>query len=544
MKKYFLKHKGICILYLIFMLLNASVAVIMAQLLSEITDFALHGGEELGSLLLKIAAFCAYILFIYVAYDYIKAVYVCAIMTDLEQDAYESIIRQEIYHFHLIEPSEYSSFFLNDLKLIEENYLKQIPNLLSGTIQMIVNGVYVGLLNGWILLLFVISSLIMLWIPKLTSPRIQKKMDLFSGMARHFTSFLKETFSGFDTIASNHARLSYIRKTRSEFLLYQKSKQESELAMELSNSASSIFGLTFQMLLILSMGFFIWRGMLSADYMFSIVSISGTFLGNVSTAIHAYTSIQSSRPIRKKWKEIRAFSSIIEEREYPQDRLVLDHVTYAINERKIIDDLTYTFEKGKRYLIIGESGSGKTTLFHLLSGRLRPQSGTITQDENGIMDRSFITTISQTPVSFKDTVLGNITLNRTDKESGVSELLEKVCLDQKLLSQIVGEDHSTLSGGELQRISIARSLLDPRSFLLCDESTANLDPQTSRLIEEVVTGLHGVGILWITHHITPHTIKLFDVILQLDHGTLRDVTGQYKQPEEREGQTNQKTRTE
>lgn len=85
---------------------------------------------------------------------------------------------------------------------------------------------------------------------------------------------------------------------------------------------------------------------------------------------------------------------------------------------------------------------------------------------------------------------------------------------------------------------------DPRSFLLCDESTANLDPQTSRLIEEVVTGLHGVGILWITHHITPHTIKLFDVILQLDHGTLRDVTGQYKQPEEREGQTNQKTRTE
>lgn len=528
MKKYFLKHKGICLLYLIFMLLNASVAIIMAQLLSEITEFALHGGEQLGSLLLKIVAFCVYILFIYIVYDYVKAAYVRTIMTDLEQDSYESIMRQEIYHFHLIEPSEYSSFFLNDLKLIEENYLKQVPNLFSGMIQMLVNAVYIGLLNGWILLLFVVSSLIMLWIPKLTSPRIREKMDLFSGISRHFTSFLKETFSGFDTIAFNHARLPYIRKTRSEFSIYQKSKQESELAMELSNSISSIFGLSFQMLLILSMGFFIWRGMLSADYMFSIVSISGTFLGNVSTTIQAYTSIQSSRPIRKKWKEIRAFPSIIEEQEYPQDRLVLDHVTYEINGRKILNDLSYIFEKGKRYLIIGESGSGKTTLFRLLSGRLKPQSGTITQDENGIMDRSFITTISQTPVSFKDTVIGNITLNRTDKDPGVSELIEKVCLDQKILSQIVGEDHSTISGGELQRISIARSLLDPRSFLLCDESTANLDPQTSRLIEEVVAGLQNVGILWITHHITPHTIELFDVILKLDHGTLHDVTDQYK----------------
>ncbi len=103
------------------MILNASIAVIMAELLSEITDFALHGGNEISILLWKIFAFFAYITFIYVCYSNIKARYVQIIMTDLEQASYDSIMRQEIYRFHSKSPSEYSSFFLNDLKMVEEN---------------------------------------------------------------------------------------------------------------------------------------------------------------------------------------------------------------------------------------------------------------------------------------------------------------------------------------------------------------------------------------------------------------------------------------
>ncbi|WP_304748251.1 ATP-binding cassette domain-containing protein [Dubosiella newyorkensis] len=533
MKKFFIKHKGICALYLCFMILNASIAVIMAELLSEITDFALHGGNEISILLWKIFAFFAYITFIYVCYSNIKARYVQIIMTDLEQASYDSIMRQEIYRFHSKSPSEYSSFFLNDLKMVEENYLKQVPNLLSGLLQMIVISIYVCKLNGWILLLFILSSLIMLWIPKLTGPLIQNKSNRFSKTAQQFTSFLKETFSGFDTIASNHARFPYIAKTSSEFVGYQKEKRNYELAIELSNDASQIFSLTFQLLLIVCMGFLISQHMLSADYLFSIVSISGTFLGNVFTVTQAYTSIQSSKPMRNKLQEIQTFPVIGSEQEFPQNALVLDEVSYAIKERKIIDQLSYTFEKGKRYLIIGESGSGKSTLFHLLSGRLKPDQGTITQDQSGNTDRSFITTIPQTPVSFKDTVFNNITLYRKEKENAVNTVLPAVHLSPELLLKDVEEDHTTISGGELQRISIARALLDPRSFLLCDESTANLDPETSKIIEHAVTNLQDVGILWITHHVTAHTIQSFDVILKLEHGTLHDVSDKYKKETEK-----------
>ena len=98
--------------------------------------------------------------------------------------------------------------------------------------------------------------------------------------------------------------------------------------------------------------------------------------------------------MRNKLQEIQTFPVIGSEQEFPQNALVLDEVSYAIKERKIIDQLSYTFEKGKRYLIIGESGSGKSTLFHLLSGRLKPDQGTITQDQSGNTDRSFITTLS------------------------------------------------------------------------------------------------------------------------------------------------------
>lgn len=529
MKTFFLRHKGICGLYLVFMMLNATIAVVMAELLSEITAFALHGGDDFPILIGKIVAFCLYITFIYVTYDFIKMKYRSSIMIDLEQDAYRSIMKQEMYPFHRKNPSEYSSFFLNDLKIVEENYLKQVPDLLSGAIQMIVNAIYVFQLNGWILVMFVVSSLIMLWIPKLASPAIQKKTEQFSQAANRFTTFLKETFSGFDTIATNHARNAYIQHTKRSFHTYQTSKQKMELAVDLSNTASNVFSLTFQLVLIIGTGFLIVKGELSADYLFSIVSISGTFLGNVFTVTQAMTSIQSSKPMRKKWQQIRALPSFQSEDAPVVDTLWLDDVTYEIQNRRIINRMDFCFERGKHYLIIGESGSGKSTLFHLLSGKLKPQKGRIVTGNSDEYDSSCVTTISQTPVSFEDTVQHNMTLYRTGLDEEVASILPQVHLDEEMLEKIVGEDHATISGGELQRISIARSLIDPRSFLLCDESTANLDPQTCGIIEDTLANLKETGVLFITHHVTDHTIESFDVILKLEQGRLHDVTQQYKE---------------
>ena len=109
---------------------------------------------------------------------------------------------------------------------------------------------------------------------------------------------------------------------------------------------------------------------------------------------------------------------------------------------------------------------------------------------------------------------------RTITDSRLNSLLKSVHLPISCLEQKIDEDSGSVSGGEMQRISIARALVDSRSFLLCDEITANLDPQSAEIVEQAVTSLKSTGILYIAHHYSDKTLKNFDVVLELKNGKL------------------------
>jgi len=181
---------------------------------------------------------------------------------------------------------------------------------------------------------------------------------------------------------------------------------------------------------------------------------------------------------------------------------------------------------------VGPSGSGKTTLFRLLTRIYRPDAGTISVDGQALDDiaiASFwhrLAYVSQDILIFRGTVRENMTFGRPAEFSD-AQLRQAARMAAALpfiealdrgFDTVIGDGGITLSGGEKQRIALARAFLHDAKLILLDEATSQLDAITERQVQESVTQLRARGctILVIAHRLS--TVQDADRILVLDHG--------------------------
>lgn len=176
---------------------------------------------------------------------------------------------------------------------------------------------------------------------------------------------------------------------------------------------------------------------------------------------------------------------------------------------KAVDDVNFTIEKGEFCVVLGPSGAGKTTILNLLGGMDKATSGTITVGGKQItgLRSPQLTDYRRTDVGFVFQFY-NLMPNLTALEN--VELARQVCKDaldprtvmeQVGLSQRMNNFPAQLSGGEQQRVSIARAIVNRPPLLVCDEPTGNLDPQTSRGIMDLLERINRTGttVLVATH---------------------------------------------
>lgn len=184
--------------------------------------------------------------------------------------------------------------------------------------------------------------------------------------------------------------------------------------------------------------------------------------------------------------------------------LSLQNISFSYGRTPVLKDISYEFEKGKMYCIIGKSGAGKTTLLSLLSGLAAPNSGEIIYDGKSIakIDKytfrsKFIGVVFQSfNLITKYTALENVVLSMDvsgakikNKKQKALELLESVGLDEDEANRRVLK----LSGGQQQRVAIARALSYDPDIILADEPTGNLDRDTQKEIMDIFRDLTDQG---------------------------------------------------
>lgn len=191
----------------------------------------------------------------------------------------------------------------------------------------------------------------------------------------------------------------------------------------------------------------------------------------------------------------------------------VEHLSYEINDVKIIKDFSYTFEKGKKYMLTGPSGCGKSTFLSLLE-KLQEGTygGSVRINDISLNDVSSASLYEKIGVAFQEPYLfgfslkENIIMGRNVSDSDYAAVMKKLNLDY-LLDRFANNELNTemvsrLSGGEKQRIALARAMVGKPQVYMLDEITSSLDEQNAREIEEILLA-EDATILYVCHKIIP-----------------------------------------
>jgi ATP-binding cassette, subfamily B, bacterial PglK len=211
-------------------------------------------------------------------------------------------------------------------------------------------------------------------------------------------------------------------------------------------------------------------------------------------------------------------------------KIQLKNVSFAYDEKLIIENINLTVNKGEKIAFIGESGSGKSTLIDLIIGLYQPNQGEMKIDdvlvnESNLQNwRSQIGYISQQIYLFDGTIEENVCFGRKLDRSLLEKVLKQANIFDFLQTKqgvdaLVGEGGIQLSGGQKQRIAIARALYGEPEILVLDEATSALDNETeSKIMDEIYQISQDKTLFIIAHRLS--TIKDCDKIYQLENGTL------------------------
>lgn len=188
------------------------------------------------------------------------------------------------------------------------------------------------------------------------------------------------------------------------------------------------------------------------------------------------------------------------------------------------------FDLGKKYAIVGTSGSGKTTLLNLLLASHTNYDGNIYFDDTELKEISTASLyetesiIQQNVFIFNATIRDNITMFGSFPEDEIEKAIAlsglSAVVQAKGTEYLCGENGNGLSGGEKQRISIARSLLKKSQVLLVDEATAALDVETAKQVFDAILGLDEVTSIVVTHALDESLLSRYDEILAMKNGRI------------------------
>lgn len=239
-------------------------------------------------------------------------------------------------------------------------------------------------------------------------------------------------------------------------------------------------------------------------------------------------------------QELKGKNSLVELKKAPEIECKNVNFYFPGESRPTLCNVSLLLPSGSKTAIVGPSGSGKSTLLHLLLKLYQPSSGTITIQGQSLADLDEdqlwknISPVLQSNHFFYGTVRDNLKLageNLSDKE--MNEILSSVKLDNLSLDTTILEKGGNLSGGEKQRLAIARAMLKKGSLLLLDEPTSSVDPITEqRVMNKLFTKAKGNTIVLISHKLTG--LDRMDQIIVMDKGTIIE-SGTFHDLMERKG---------
>ena len=470
-------------------------------------------------------------------------------MRQYKDFAFQKLTEKSISSFRAESTAAYLSALTNDAASIEADDLSQLLSVIMKAVtffgalaMMLWYSPLMTAIAAGVTVLPLIASL-------LTGGQLQAAEKRVSDRNRDFTAALSDCLGGFSVVKTFRAEKEIFRLFADSNRALEQEKFSRRRVKALVGMIGATTGIIAQLGVFLAGAYLALSGKgLTAGAVILFVNLMNFMIEPVAELPALLAARKAARGLIDK------LADALEQDEAQPDgvhitplarELRFENVRFSYDgETEILRGVSARFEAGKAYAIVGASGSGKSTLLNLLTSPGTAYDGSILLDGTElrtIAPESLYETVSliqQNVFVFNASIRDNITMFRSFPSEELAQAVRRAQLESLLADRgegyLCGENGSGLSGGEKQRISIARSLLKHASVLLADEATAALDAQTAHQVTDDILSLTGVTRIVVTHTLEQAALRQYDGILVLKDGRIAE-TGSFDELMERKG---------
>ncbi len=531
MKEYiFKKNKLLTAVMAVVTILHTAAEAMVALMISRIIDTIneiLSTGNT--GLIVNIAILCVmFALFVgAVVFSsmYTQALWIKKIMLRLNNSLFHGMMYQPIAAHQDHSSAENLTLLTQSVGTFEENYLKNGIKIFQSALSIIMAVTLLFTINPLVAAISIVAMCVPTLLPHLFSRKMASRQEDILKQTTNYTGKVKDALTGYEVIKTYHTEPQSETLCQTQADALESSKLKMATTTATVHSVANISSVIVQLFIMLLAGMFAVRGLISLGSILAVVNLTGMVVSPAFEIAGQITQLKSTRPIVDQMFALLKASDTPVPRTDIKHSLVLDDVTFSYANIPVLTHASARFEQGKKYAIVGKSGSGKSTLLKLLAGYYENFDGRILVDgQNGVQCDCAV--IHQNVFLFDDTIRNNITLRGDYADAQVQAAVHAAGLDEmvaglpKGLETSAAENGARFSGGERQRIAIARALLHQKSLLLVDEATSSLDAENAARIEKSILGLQGITCITVTHKTDAETMARYDQILRMEGGML------------------------
>ena len=462
-----------------------------------------------------------------------------------------------IENLEMREKQKRAEVFYNGRYAGGSNFISTLNLFFVAVVGVVASGVLIYKINIWMILLIIATCGAQFCLQRALTKKQRQNLDQRTEPAAKFDYFYKLCKNG--TAAKDIQLYNmgdyFIRALAASLCRIEKIYARYTHTCVAFNGITALLSAVRQAIAYIYLAYLTGKGALSvSDFIFYFGIITG-FSNWVLHLGFAVNQIEMCCKECQAYREYIAFADHAEEGERltskSVDRVVFEHVSfqYPSADAPTLKHVDLTFKNGEKIAIVGENGAGKTTFIKLLCGLYAPTGGRILlngKDTATIAKNSYFDLFSAIfqdyyflPMTIQQNITASLDYDREKFDLALqkAEMYDKVYALPKgadtLMDKNVYKDAVDFSGGEKQRISIARAMLKDAPIVILDEATASIDPENEHLIQEAISALtHGKTIITIAHRLA--TIENADQILVIDGGTVAQ-RGTHKELLQQEG---------
>ena len=457
------------------------------------------------------------------------------IVKDLRSGMFRHLINIPIHQLKTHKRGDIITRLTSDAQEVEWSILQVLDAFIKAPLTIIGSLAFMLYISPNLTLFVFVLMIFTIVIIGSISKTLKKESKGIQETLSAMTSNIDETVTGMDNVRSFNVQDRWIEKFEAENQSFYSRTVKMLRRKDLAGPTSEFLGILVVSVLLYYGSFKVFQGSFSAETFFAFIFAFYQIIEPSKSFSSAYYNYKKGQAA---YERIVEFSNLAEP-DKEDTGLAFDRISdqiqfnqvdfsYPKEKGKALDQIQLTINQGENIAFVGASGSGKTSMLNLLLKFYESSSGQILVDGKPLEElstgswRKQIAMVTQQPFIFNDSIYENIKFGRDEiTREKAMEALDQARLSQfkSVLDQSVGERGQLLSGGEKQRLAIARALAGDPELLLLDEPTSALDAQAENEVSQAIrSAMKGRTAIIIAHRFS--TIKHADKIVVLDQGKI------------------------